>query len=144
MVESKHQWKAWLYLAPAIVLLLIVIFWIISVNRLTLTAIHANCCGIQRIQHTLGDAHMHLTGNGNRAIQRDLSATPTDLNSVHSNVLLIGRFFAISSILQFHPKRNHKFQFVELIALWAMAPFGCRRTDCHGSSTLAMTNFSIQ
>ena len=37
-----------------------------------------------------------------------------------------------------------KFQIVELIALWAMAPFGCRRTDCHGSSTLAMTNFSIQ
>ena len=27
MVESKHQWKAWLYLAPAIVLLLIFTLW---------------------------------------------------------------------------------------------------------------------
>ncbi len=27
MVESKHQWKAWLYLAPAIVLLLIFTVW---------------------------------------------------------------------------------------------------------------------
>ena len=27
MVESKHQWKAWLYLAPAIILLLIFTVW---------------------------------------------------------------------------------------------------------------------
>lgn len=27
MVESKHQWKAWLYLSPAIVLLLIFTVW---------------------------------------------------------------------------------------------------------------------
>ena len=27
MVESKHQWKAWLYLAPAIILLLIFTLW---------------------------------------------------------------------------------------------------------------------
>ena len=27
MVESKHKWKAWLYLAPAIVLLLIFTVW---------------------------------------------------------------------------------------------------------------------
>ena len=27
MVESKHQWKAWLYLAPAIVLLLVFTLW---------------------------------------------------------------------------------------------------------------------
>ena len=27
MVESKHQWKAWLYLAPAIVLLLVFTIW---------------------------------------------------------------------------------------------------------------------
>ena len=27
MVESKQQWKAWLYLAPAIVLLLIFTVW---------------------------------------------------------------------------------------------------------------------
>ncbi|MBQ1258589.1 MAG: sugar ABC transporter permease [Clostridia bacterium] len=29
MVESKHQWKAWLYLSPAIVLLLIFTVWLI-------------------------------------------------------------------------------------------------------------------
>ena len=27
MVDSKHQWKAWIYLAPAIVLLLIFTVW---------------------------------------------------------------------------------------------------------------------
>ena len=27
MVESKHKWKAWLYLAPAMVLLLIFTVW---------------------------------------------------------------------------------------------------------------------
>ena len=27
MVESKHQWKAWLYLAPAIILLLVFTVW---------------------------------------------------------------------------------------------------------------------
>ena len=27
MVESKQQWKAWLYLAPAIVLLLVFTVW---------------------------------------------------------------------------------------------------------------------
>ena len=35
MVESKHQWKAWLYLAPAIVLLLVFTVWpIINTERL--------------------------------------------------------------------------------------------------------------
>ena len=27
MVESKHQWKAWLYLAPALILLLVFTVW---------------------------------------------------------------------------------------------------------------------
>ena len=27
MVESKQQWKAWLYLAPAIILLLVFTVW---------------------------------------------------------------------------------------------------------------------
>ena len=27
MVDSKHQWKAWLYLAPAIILLLLFTVW---------------------------------------------------------------------------------------------------------------------
>lgn len=37
MVESKHQWKAWLYLAPAIVLLLVFTVWpIINTVRMSL------------------------------------------------------------------------------------------------------------
>jgi len=37
MVESKHKWKAWLYLAPAIVLLLIFTVWpIINTIRMSL------------------------------------------------------------------------------------------------------------
>ena len=37
MVESKHKWKAWLYLAPAIVLLLIFTVWpIINTVRMSL------------------------------------------------------------------------------------------------------------
>ncbi|MBQ2953349.1 MAG: sugar ABC transporter permease [Clostridia bacterium] len=36
MVESKHQWKAWLYLAPAIVLLLVFTVWpIVNTVRLS-------------------------------------------------------------------------------------------------------------
>lgn len=38
MVESKHQWKAWIYLAPAIVLLLVFTVWpIINTVRLAFT-----------------------------------------------------------------------------------------------------------
>ena len=37
MVESKQQWKAWLYLAPAIVLLLVFTVWpIINTVRMSL------------------------------------------------------------------------------------------------------------
>ena len=37
MVESKHSWKAWLYLSPAIVLLLIFTVWpIINTVRMSL------------------------------------------------------------------------------------------------------------
>ena len=37
MVDSKHQWKAWLYLSPAIVLLLIFTVWpIINTVRMSL------------------------------------------------------------------------------------------------------------
>lgn len=37
MVESKHQWKAWLYLAPAIIILLVFTVWpIINTVRMSL------------------------------------------------------------------------------------------------------------
>lgn len=37
MVDSKHQWKAWLYLAPAIVLLLVFTLWpIVNTVRMSL------------------------------------------------------------------------------------------------------------
>ena len=37
MVDSKHQWKAWIYLAPAIILLLIFTVWpIINTVRMAL------------------------------------------------------------------------------------------------------------
>ena len=37
MVESKHQWKAWLYLSPAILLLLVFTVWpIINTVRMAL------------------------------------------------------------------------------------------------------------
>lgn len=39
MVDSKHQWKAWLYLAPAIILLLIFTVWpIFNTVRMAFTA----------------------------------------------------------------------------------------------------------
>lgn len=48
MVESKHQWKAWLYLAPAIVLLLIFTVWpIINTVRI---AFLENYNGLQALR----------------------------------------------------------------------------------------------
>ncbi len=47
MVESKHRWKAWLYLAPAIILLLIFTVWpIINTVRISLLENYNTLYGI--------------------------------------------------------------------------------------------------
>ena len=66
MVESKHQWKAWLYLAPAIVLLLVFTVWpIINTVRLaflndynSLSEVGGATCtvGIKNFQRVIGDS----------------------------------------------------------------------------------------
>ena len=58
MVESKHQWKAWLYLAPAIVLLLVFTVWpIINTVRLAfLNDYNSLSEVIKNFQTVIGDS----------------------------------------------------------------------------------------
>ncbi len=66
MVESKHQWKAWLYLAPAIVLLLVFTVWpIINTVRLAFLNDYNSlsevggatfAIGIKNFQTVIGDS----------------------------------------------------------------------------------------
>ena len=47
MVDSKHQWKAWIYLSPAIVLLLIFTVWpIINTVRLAFLENYSSAAAI--------------------------------------------------------------------------------------------------
>ncbi|MCF0237358.1 MAG: sugar ABC transporter permease, partial [Sphaerochaetaceae bacterium] len=47
MVESKHPWKAWIYLSPAIVLLLVFTVWPI-INTLRMAFLE-NYSGLQAV-----------------------------------------------------------------------------------------------
>ena len=55
MVESKHKWKAWLYLSPAIVLLLIFTVWpIINTVRISLLEGYNTTAVVGGAQYTFG------------------------------------------------------------------------------------------
>ena len=45
--------------------------------------IHTHGGGIQRVMHTLGNTHIHLSGHGNRLVAGQLLLTPTDLQITH-------------------------------------------------------------
>ena len=55
MVESKHRWKAWLYLSPAIVLLLIFTVWpIINTVRISLLENYNSMAAVGGVQYNFG------------------------------------------------------------------------------------------
>ncbi len=55
MVESKHRWKAWLYLSPAIVLLLIFTVWpIINTVRISLLENYNSMAAVGGAKYNLG------------------------------------------------------------------------------------------
>lgn len=55
MVESKHKWKAWLYLAPAIILLLIFTVWpIINTIRMSLLENYSTMGYVGGIRYEFG------------------------------------------------------------------------------------------
>ena len=55
MVESKHKWKAWLYLSPAIVLLLIFTVWpIINTVRISLLEGYNSMTAVAGAQFSVG------------------------------------------------------------------------------------------
>ena len=55
MVESKHKWKAWLYLAPAIVLLLVFTVWpIINTIRMSLLENYSTMGYVGGIRYDFG------------------------------------------------------------------------------------------
>ena len=55
MVESKHQWKAWLYLAPAIILLLVFTVWpIFNTVRMSLLEGYSSMGAAGGIQYDFG------------------------------------------------------------------------------------------
>ena len=64
MVDSKHQWKAWLYLAPAIVLLLIFTVWpIFNTVRMSLLE------GYTTMKEVRGDEFTFGIGNFTRVLE---------------------------------------------------------------------------
>ena len=55
MVEGKNQWKAWLYLLPAIVLLIIFTVWpIINTLRMAFLEDYSNAKEIAGIKFSVG------------------------------------------------------------------------------------------
>ena len=55
MVDSKHQWKAWLYLAPAIVLLLIFTVWpIFNTVRMSLLEGYTTMLDVRGVEFNFG------------------------------------------------------------------------------------------
>ena len=64
MVESKHQWKAWLYLSPAIVLLLIFTVWPI-INTVRMAFLE----GYSGLQATAGATFQFGFGNFEKVVQ---------------------------------------------------------------------------
>ena len=55
MVESKHSWKAWLYLSPAIVLLLIFTVWpIINTVRMSLLEGYSSMSAVGGVSYNFG------------------------------------------------------------------------------------------
>ncbi len=66
MVESKHKWKAWLYLAPAIVLLLIFTVWpIINTVHMSLQE------GYNQMQASVGVQFEYGFGNFKNVLEYD-------------------------------------------------------------------------
>ena len=64
MVENKHQWKAWIYLSPAIVLLLVFTVWpIINTLIMAFRENYSSLAGIggQTFQFGLGN-FKHVIG----------------------------------------------------------------------------------
>ncbi len=89
MVESKHSWKAWLYLAPAIVLLLIFTAWpIINTLRMAFLENYS-------IMHSIGGATFEFgVGNFIKVIKYK-----NFLNCLKNTVLLCVLTVPISTIL---------------------------------------------
>ena len=86
MVDSKHPWKAWIYLLPAIVLLLIFTVWPIF-NTVTTAFVYSNI-------YLPGDIQVEeIAGDGEEAyrfyykdaqnVPHYLSATVADDGTVH-------------------------------------------------------------
>ena len=102
MVESKHQWKAWLYLAPAIVLLLVFTVWpIINTVRLAFLNDYNSLSevggatftvGIKNFQTVIGDSGFKTALNSIKPLQKVLQ-TIFFLPYV-TNSIAIGMVFA--------------------------------------------------
>ncbi len=89
MVESKHQWKAWLYLSPAILLLLVFTVWpIINTVRLAFLEGYNGMTAIQGVKFPVG------IGNFTKVIQNKRF-----LDSLKTTILLCVLTVPISTLL---------------------------------------------
>ncbi len=90
MVDSKHQWKAWLYLAPAVVLLAVFTVWpIINTVRMAFLADY------RPLEALSGNAHFAFgIGNFKKALEYDLFLT-----CLKNTVLLCVLTVPISTVL---------------------------------------------
>ena len=89
MVESKHKWKAWLYLAPAIVLLLIFTVWpIINTVHMSLQE------GYNQMQASVGIKFDYGVGNFKNVIEYEYF-----LDCLFNTIILCVLTVPISTIL---------------------------------------------
>ena len=89
MVDSKHQWKAWLYLAPAIVLLLIFTVWpIFNTIRMSLLEGYTTMLDVRGVAFNFG------IGNFKRVLEY-----PGFLNCLKNTILLCVLTVPISTFL---------------------------------------------
>jgi len=89
MVDSKHQWKAWLYLAPAIILLLVFTVWpIINTVRLAFLDNYNSLSAVGGTQFNIGIANF-------KAVVTD----PSFLTSLKNTMILTVITVPVSTLL---------------------------------------------
>ena len=110
MVDSKQQWKAWLYLAPAIVLLLIFTVWpIFNTVRMALLENYSGLKAAAGMQFELGFGNFVKVVQYKRFVQCLKNTNPASLNPVIRSIINADNRVDVTSGTVRYSIKPHKF-----------------------------------
>ncbi len=109
MVDSKHQWKAWVYLLPAIVLLLIFTVW--PICNTVVTAF------IYDVEYKVAEIQVEPTDNGYRFFR-------TDSNTNEKQYLFIGADENGAAELQYAADATNVYTYDGTLGAWTTTANG--------------------